>query len=184
MIKNNIWIAVAALSLPISAVAQQTPLLVEMESAPAPYSGVNAAPTALPAQQHPDQNRPQQEKIPDDIWSTIASPFDPISNSEGLMPQQQRPLPMPMPQPRVEVVMQPPAEPQPVYSQPPAPPAEPPRYPMQAIAVPYELPPQEKIVAEYPEEYWNCLLNNLQGLGSDVAAKLITRACQKKYPKR
>jgi len=50
--------------------------------------------------------------------------------------------------------------------------------------IPFALPPQEELVAEYPEEYWNCLLNNLQGLGSDVAAKLITRACQKKYPKR
>ncbi len=84
-------------------------------------------------------------------------------------------------------MMQPPLDPQPIYSQPAAStavPQQPPRYPMQAIAVPYELPPQEKAVAAYPEEYWNCLLNNLQGLGSDVAAKLITRACQKKYPKR
>lgn len=188
MIINNVWVALTALSFSISATAQPAPPSGEMESAPAPYSSSSATPaTVLTPQLHTGQKLPEKEKIPDDIWSTIASPFDPISNTEGLMPQQQRPMAMPMPQPRVEATMQPPIEPQPVYPQPPmstAPPVQPSRYPVQAVAVPYELPPQEKIVTEYPEEYWNCLLNNLQGLGSDVAAKLITRACQKKYPKQ
>ena len=97
-------------------------------------------------------------EIPEDIWSTIASPFDPMSSAQNFM-QQAPQMPM-MKQPQ----------------------SQPTRYPVPAI--PYEMPPQEKQVAEYPEEYWNCLLNNLQGVGSDVAAKLITRACQKKYPKQ
>lgn len=137
-----------------------------------------------------------KEEIPDDIWSTIASPFDPITTAPGYAPphqrvEQMRPQQPPVqaapirPQPAPVAVTAPtaPVRPAPVAPQPPT------RYPVQPIAapapIPYELPPVEKVVAaEYPEEYWNCLLNNLQGVGSDVAAKLITRACQKKHPKR
>ena len=111
-----------------------------------------------------------KEEIPADIWSTFASPFDPISSGQGFMPQPVGEIIQPM----VDVV-------KPAPMTPPMPVMAPPQ-PQPTIR--YEMPPQEKVVAEYPEEYWNCLLNNLQGLGSDVAAKLITRACQKKYPKR
>ncbi len=147
----------------------------------------------------------QKEPIPDDIWDTIASPFDPISNPPGFTPPPQRieqmrpqqrlaapvrrtispvsqPLPQVAPQQPIVQDLSTPAAPRNRY------PAEPITTPAPVTtppAVPYQLPPQEKtVVAEYPEEYWNCLLNNLQGVGSDVAAKLITRACQKKHPKR
>ncbi len=154
------------------------------------------------------------EEIPDDIWSTIASPFDPITTSPGFAPPPRPtvaipvPAPTPAPQRRVEMMQPqqhiapppvpaptprtimapapPPIQPQPMVTErvptPVAPQPRSRRYSPQPV--PYELPPQEKVVADYPEEYWNCLLNNLQGVGSDVAAKLITRACQKKYPKQ
>ncbi len=136
-----------------------------------------------------------REPIPDNIWETIASPFDPISNPPGFSPTPRRVEEM-RPQPPAQVVRPQPTPPAPRLRPQPAPPqpAQPSPAPVSAYAsqptpltpapVPYQLPPQERTVAiDYPEEYWNCLLNNLQGVGSDVAAKLITRACQKKYPK-
>ena len=139
----------------------------------------------------------QLEDIPDDIWSTISSPFDPITTPSGFAPQrrveqmqprqpirQQATPQAATPRPAVTIMAPPPpqlqTEPQPQnrYSRPEAPLTA-------TITVPHQLPPQEKVVvAGYPEEYWDCLLNNLQGIGSDVAAKLITRARQKKHPKR
>lgn len=156
---NGAWIALTTLSLSIM------PQFVVAE-------GAAKAGTVPPSQ--------QKEEIPADIWSTIASPFDPINNGPGFMPQPARemmqpmadvaqpPMVAPMPMP---VMVQPQPQPQPQLQ----------LQPQQKIS--YEMP-LEKPVAKYPEEYWNCLLNNLQGLGSDVAAKLITRACQKKYPKQ
>ncbi|HIJ35394.1 MAG TPA: hypothetical protein HPP65_13430 [Gammaproteobacteria bacterium] len=153
---------------------------------------VMAEPSLSPAtptshQQNSQRPAPKQlEKIPDDIWSTIASPFDPIQSSPlSYQPPQMQPAPRPVMQPQQTpaptAVMQPRVQPHtqqgPVVQQP-----RPTQY--STKPVPYKLPPQEKVVAEYPEDYWNCLLNNLQGVGSDVAAKLITRACQKKHPKR
>ena len=44
--------------------------------------------------------------------------------------------------------------------------------------------PQTRPTLRTPNEYWDCLLQNLQGIGSDVAAKLVERACQEKFPKR
>ncbi len=121
------------------------------------------------------------EPIPDDIWDTIASPFDPISTPPGYAPPQQRvetmqprrTLPAPLPAAEPQLQPAPAAPTQPTIN----------RYPV-TPPIPYELPPPERVVLDYPEEYWNCLLNNLQGVGSDVAAKLITRACQKKHPKQ
>lgn len=154
------------------------------------------------AQQPPSQSK---EPIPDDIWDTIASPFDPISHPpaftpppqrvEQMRPQQRIAAPVRRTTPAVSQPIPQAASQQPIVqdlSTPATPrnryPAEPvaPSTPVaQPAAIPYQLPPQEKTVAaEYPEEYWNCLLNNLQGVGSDVAAKLITRACQKKHPKQ
>jgi hypothetical protein len=37
---------------------------------------------------------------------------------------------------------------------------------------------------KWPEEYWNCLLLNLRGMGSDLATRLIAKACQEKYPQQ
>ena len=34
---------------------------------------------------------------------------------------------------------------------------------------------------KWPDEYWNCLLLNLRGMGSDLAARLVAKACQEKY---
>ncbi|MBC8520245.1 MAG: hypothetical protein H8D24_07555 [Gammaproteobacteria bacterium] len=158
---NGIWIVLTTLSLSI---ASHSVVLAEGAintgaTSPSPY--------------------PQKEEIPADIWSTLSSPFDPINNGPGFMPQPVREIMQPM----AEVVSPPLAAPVqiPVMVQP-QPQPQMPLPPQQTIS--YEMPPQEKAVAKYPEEYWNCLLNNLQGLGSDVAAKLITRACQKKHPKQ
>lgn len=149
---------------------------------------------------HQQQATPQtKEPIPDDIWNSIASPFDPIRNQSAFTPPQRRveqmrpqqkmvrpvqPAPQPLPQSTPQAPSRPMVQDLSIPTQT-APPRE--RYsaPVEPTPIPYELPPQVKVaVAEYPEEYWNCLLNNLQGVGSDVAAKLITRACQKKHPKR
>ncbi len=140
-----------------------------------------------------DPNQPQElEPIPDDIWSTIASPFDPINTPPGYAPPAPRQHIERAAPARQQIIQQPPVAQQPRMMTQPAPVQQRPvqrqvnRYPAQPVPqpVPYELPPQERAVADYPEEYWNCLLNNLQGVGSDVAAKLITRACQKKHPKQ
>ncbi len=152
MMQKQLLSLLVSLALSSVAAAQQSAPIANPEH-PA------AQTTPAPAPQHVQRSRPaNNEEIPDDIWSTIASPFDPIGGAQNFM-QQAPQMPMMQQQPQ-----------QPI------------RYP--APAIPYEMPPQEKQIAAYPEEYWNCLLNNLQGLGSDVAAKLITRACQKKYPKR
>jgi hypothetical protein len=37
---------------------------------------------------------------------------------------------------------------------------------------------------KWPEEYWNCLLLNLRGMGSDLATRLVAKACQEKYPQQ
>lgn len=171
-------------------------------------TALHAAPAAVAENSSPTNSPfsvPAQlaEAIPDDIWSTIASPFDPITTPSGFAPQQRveqmqpRPAMQPQPAPRPPQAAAPAPRPAPEFKRtvqaPPAPTAEPqPHYPTQTQTqvtapkpVPYRLPPQEKVaVTEYPEEYWDCLLNNLQGVGSDVAAKLITRACQKKHPKQ
>jgi hypothetical protein len=153
----------------------------------------------------PSRLLPAKEPIPDDIWETIASPFDPISNPPGFtapqrieqmlppQPQLAAPAARPAAPPAPQGAPQVPPRPAPAVQDfgTPAPPsrahyvAQPAPLPAAPAAVPYQLPPQEKpgVATEYPEEYWNCLLNNLQGVGSDVAAKLITRACQKKHPK-
>ena len=39
-------------------------------------------------------------------------------------------------------------------------------------------------VRKWPEEYWNCLLLNLRGMGSDLATRLVAKACQEKYPQQ
>ncbi len=37
---------------------------------------------------------------------------------------------------------------------------------------------------QWSEEYWNCLLINLRGIGSDLGARLIAKACQEKFPQK
>ncbi len=183
MTKNNRWATLLAVSFSMQATAQSDGMEPAQVVAPMPDTSHSTTAATPQYQQMMERRAPMVEEIPTDIWSTIASPFDPISSGQNFMPQRQMPAPM---QPRHEVsnevVAQPPMSTFAPPSQPQPQPQQNIRYPVQPI--PYELPPQEKVVAEYPEEYWNCLLNNLQGLGSDVAAKLITRACQKKYPKR
>jgi hypothetical protein len=147
-----------------------------------------------PSVRQPQHIRPNPhalEEIPDDIWSTIASPFDPIQTApnypasimERMPPPPHMVAPAPVPAfipPAVRAVQ--------AVHEAAVPPQPPTHYPAQPtplpISIPHELPQQEKVVSDYPEEYWNCLLNNLQGVGSDVAAKLITRACQKRHPKQ
>lgn len=152
MMQKKLYSLLIALMLSSTTMAQQG---VPISNTEHPVAQATPAPTPQRAQ----RSRPAtNEEIPEDIWSTIASPFDPMNSAQNFMQQA----------PQMPVMQQQPQQPT--------------RYP--APAIPYEMPPQEKQVAAYPEEYWNCLLNNLQGVGSDVAAKLITRACQKKYPKR